>query len=314
MMQSMFLRRAMLALLLMFAATALTFAIVTAAPGNVAALIAERAAGAGADGAMIKRIADDLGLNDPLPVRYVRWLGKAATGDLGESLRTGKPMWDEFAERIPVTALLLTGGGVLAFFLSLGLGLWGAVSNGGVVDRLLHGFALLGASSPNFFVAALLVIVFAVGLRWVPSFGLSGLSSWILPWITIALFPASVLARVVRVNLQDAMSRPFATTGFSKGFSRAQVLLREALPNIAIPFITTFGAQFTLMIIGAIVVERVFGLNGVGAFFIEAIRFRDFVGMQAVLTLFVVFFVSVNLLVDFIAMFADPRLRRARRA
>lgn len=313
-MRRMFLRRAGLALLLMFAATALTFAIVTAAPGNVAALIAERAAGAGADGAMIARIADELGLNDPLPVRYLRWLGDAVTGDLGVSLRTGKPMMDEFAERIPVTALLLLGGGVIAFLLSLGLGLWGAVSNGGIVDRLLHGAALIGASTPNFFVAAILVIVFAVGLRWVPSFGISGPASWLLPWVTIALFPASVLARVVRVNLQETMSRPFATTGFAKGLGRRGVLFREALPNIAVPFITTFGAQFTLMMIGAIVVERVFGLNGVGAFFIEAIRFRDFVGMQAVLTLFVVFFVSVNLVVDLIAMLADPRLRRARRA
>jgi peptide/nickel transport system permease protein len=313
-MQRMFLRRAGLACLLMLAATALTFAIVTAAPGNVAALIAERAAGAGADGDMIKRIADDLGLNDPLPVRYARWLGNAVTGDLGESLRTGKPMWQEFSERIPVTALLLAGGGIIALFLSLGLGLWGAVSNGGIVDRVLHGLALLGASTPNFFVAAILVIIFAVGLRWLPSFGLSGVTSWFLPWITIALFPAAVLSRVVRVNLQEAMSRPFATTGFAKGLNRREVLIREALPNIAVPFITTFGAQFTLMIIGAIVVERVFGLNGVGAFFIEAIRFRDFVGMQAVLTLFVVFFVSVNLIVDLIAMLADPRLRRARRA
>ena len=313
-MRRMFLRRAGLALLLMLAATALTFALVTAAPGNVAALIAERAAGAGADGQMIERIADELGLNDPLPVRYARWLGDAVTGDLGVSLRTGKPIAEEFVERIPVTATLLAGGGVLALVLSLGFGLWGAASNGGVADRVLHGMALVGASTPNFFVAALLVIAFAVGLGWVPSFGNYGPSSWILPCVTIALFPGSVLARVVRVNLQEAMSRPFATTGFAKGMTRGAVLTREALPNIAIPYITTLGAQFTLMIIGAIVVERVFGLSGVGAFFIEAIRFRDFIGMQAVLTLFVVFFVSVNLLVDVVVMLIDPRLRRARRA
>jgi peptide/nickel transport system permease protein len=223
-------------------------------------------------------------------------------------------MAEEFAERIPMTLALLAGGGVLALFLSLVMGIAGAVSNGGLVDRLLHGLALVGASTPNFFVAALLVIVFSVWLGLVPTFGVSGLTSWLLPWITIALFPASVLARVVRVNLQEAMSRPFATTGFAKGLTRGAVLLREALPNIAIPYMTTFGAQFTLMIIGAIVVERVFGLNGIGAFFIEAIRFRDFIGMQAVLTLFVVFFVSVNLIVDLLAMLADPRLRRPRKA
>ena len=313
-MQRMFLQRAGLALLLMLAATALTFALVSAAPGNVAALIAERAAGAGADGPMIARIADELGLNDPLPVRYLRWLGDAVTGDFGVSLRTGKPMSAEFAVRIPKTLALLAGGGVLALGLSLVMGLAGAVSNGGVVDRLLHGMALIGASTPNFFVAAMLVIVFSVMLGWVPTFGVSGFTSWLLPWITIALFPGSVLARVVRVNLQEAMSRPFATTGFAKGLTRRAVLLREALPNILIPYMTTFGAQFTLMMIGAIVVERVFGLNGIGAFFIEAIRFRDFIGMQAVLMLFVVFFVSVNLIVDIAAMLADPRLRRPRKA
>ncbi|MER8779035.1 ABC transporter permease [Mesorhizobium sp. M0977] len=308
------LRRMLLACLLILAASALTFALVAAAPGNVAALIAERAAGPGADAEMIARIGNELGLHDPLPIRYGRWLASALAGDFGISLRTGKPISREFAARIPMTAALLAGGGVLAFILSITLGIAGAVSNGGVMDRFLHAFSLIGASTPNFFVAALLVIVFSVMLGWVPTFGTSGFTSWLLPWVTIALFPASVLSRVVRVNLQEAMSRPFATTGFAKGYTRTQVLLREALPNIAIPFLTTFGAQFTLMIIGSIVVETVFALRGVGAFFIEAIRFRDFIGMQSVLLLFVVFFVMVNFIVDMICIVADPRMRRARGA
>ncbi|MER8791820.1 ABC transporter permease [Mesorhizobium sp. M0983] len=313
-MKSTILRRMLLACLLILAASALTFALVAAAPGNVAALIAERAAGPGADAEMITKIGNELGLHDPLPIRYGRWLASALAGDFGISLRTGKPISREFAARIPMTAALLAGGGVLAFILSITLGIAGAVSNGGVMDRFLHAFSLIGASTPNFFVAALLVIVFSVMLGWVPTFGTSGLTSWLLPWVTIALFPASVLSRVVRVNLQEAMSRPFATTGFAKGYTRTQVLLREALPNIAIPFLTTFGAQFTLMIIGSIVVETVFALRGVGAFFIEAIRFRDFIGMQSVLLLFVVFFVMVNFIVDMICIVADPRMRRARGA
>lgn len=311
-MGKMILRRLLLACLLTIGASALTFVLVTAAPGNVAALIAERAAGPGADAEMIRKIGEDLGLYDPLPVRYGRWLADAASGDFGVSLRTGKPISQEFGARIPITALLLAGGGLIALLLSLLLGLLGAASNGGVVDRLLHGLALVGASTPNFFVAALLVIVFSVMLRWVPTFGTSGFTSWFLPWITIALFPASVLSRVVRVNLQEMMSRPFATTGFAKGYSRLEVLIREAMPNLAVPFLTTFGAQFTLMMIAAVVVETVFALRGVGSFFIDAIRFRDFVGMQAVLLLFVVFFVFVNFLVDVICMFIDPRMRRAR--
>ncbi len=311
-MQRLLTRRLGFALLLIVAASALIFAIIAAAPGNVAALIAERAAGAGADGAMIARIEQKLGLNDPLPIRYLSWLGNAAVGDFGVSLRTGKPIAGEFAARIPVTATLLGFGGAIAFFLSLAMGLAGAASNGGIIDRTLHAVALIGASTPNFFVAALLVIAFAVTLGWLPSFGATGAASWVMPALTIALFPASVLSRVVRVNLQEAMARPFATTGFAKGLTRGHVLLREALPNIAVPFLTTFGAQFTLMTIGAIVVETVFALRGVGSFFIDAIRFRDFIGMQATLLLFVVFFVAANFLVDVICLLVDPRLRRGR--
>lgn len=143
--------------------------VIDAPNGNVAALIAERGAGAGADAAMIKRIANELGLNDPLPMRYLSWLGHALTGDFGVSLRTGKPISQEFAARIPISAALLAGGGVLVFFVALGAGLAGAASNGGLADRRLHGFALIGASTPNFFVAALLVIVFSVMLGWVPT-------------------------------------------------------------------------------------------------------------------------------------------------
>jgi peptide/nickel transport system permease protein len=311
-MLKLFARRTALALLMILAASALTFAIVAAAPGNVAALIAERVAGPAASAELVKQIEEELGLNDPLPVRYGRWLRNAVSGDLGESLRTGKPIGQEFAERLPTTALLLGWGGLIAFVMSLTIGVIGAISNGGPVDKILRAVSLVSASTPNFFVAALLVMTFSVSLGWLPAFGGVGASSWIMPCLTISLFPGAVLSRVVRVGLQEIMARPFATTGFAKGYTRAQVLTLEALPNIAVPYLTTFGAQFTLMIIGSIVVETVFALNGVGAFFIEAIRFRDFISMQSILLLFIVFFVFVNLFVDFITMLIDPRIRRQK--
>ena len=307
-------RRVGLAVLLVVAASALSFALVAAAPGNVAAMIAERTAGAKATKALVDEIAARLGLNDPIYLRYGRWLGQAARGQWGDSLRTGQPIADEFAERVPITARLLAGGGLLAFAAPLVLGVAGARSNGGAFDRALRAAALLGASTPNFFVAAVLVLVFSVRLHWLPSVGLAGWDSWLLPWITIAVFPACVLSRVVRVGLQEMMSRPFATTGFAKGQGRAAVLIREALPNIAVPFVTTFAAQFALMIIGAIVVETVFAWQGLGAFFVEAIRFRDLPVMQAVLMSFIVFFVALNLLADVVCLALDPRLRAAARA
>src|SRR5207245_1624239 len=129
-------------------------------------------------------------------------------GNCGDSLRTGHPIGEEFVERAPITARLLAGGGVLVFFVPLALGVVGAMSNGGLADQTLRGLALLGASTPNFFLAALLVLLFSVQLHWLPSVGMGGLSSWVLPWITIAVFPACVLSRVVRVGLQEMMSRP----------------------------------------------------------------------------------------------------------
>jgi len=307
-------RRMIFAIAMVIAASALAFAVVAAAPGNVAALIAERIAGPSATAELVRQIADDLGLNDPLPLRYLSWLNNAATGDFGSSLRSGKPISEEFAQRLPVTATLIVCGGIIALVMSLSFGVLGAIDNGGIVDRLLRPVALVSASAPNFFVAAILVLIFSVSLGWLPAFGTGSIGSWIMPSLSVALFPGAVLSRVVRINLQDTMSRPFATTGFSKGFSRPAVLLREALPNIAVPFLTTFGAQLTLMIIGAIIVETVFALNGIGSFFIEVIRFRDFIGMQAVLLLFIAFSVSVNLVVDILCMFIDPQLRRRTNA
>ena len=297
---------------MILAASALAFAIVSAAPGNVAALIAERIAGPGATAELIARIAAEIGLNDPLPVRYFNWLSNALSGDFGVSLRTGKPITQEFYDRLPITATLLLWGGLASLFMSLSLGLAGAISNGGIVDKILRPVSLVFASAPNFFVAALLVFLFSVTLGWLSAFGGESVSSWIMPSLSIALFPGAVLSRVVRVNLQDMMSQPFATTGLSKGLSRSGVLIHEALPNIAVPYLTTFGAQFTLMIIGSIVVETVFALKGIGAFFIEVIRFRDFIGMQAVLLLFIAFSVCVNLLVDIVCMMIDPRLGRGK--
>jgi peptide/nickel transport system permease protein len=225
-----------LAIGLVAAASALTFALVAVAPGNVAALLAERTAGANATAELVEKIADELGLNDPIHVRYGRWLKDAARGELGVSLRTGRPISQEFRDRVPVTARLLLGGGVIALVSSLALGIAGAISNGGLIDRLTRLFALVGASTPNFFVAALLVLLFSVALGWLPSFGLSGPASWILPWITVALFPACVLSRVVRVSLQEMMASPFATTGFAKGQRAQRFSFMRRSPILPCPF------------------------------------------------------------------------------
>jgi len=307
-------RRAAIALAMILAASALAFAAVSAAPGNVAAMIARRIAGPAATAELVEKVAEELGLNDPLPVRYANWLQNAILGDFGVSLRTGRPIAQEFANRLPITATLMLWGAVMVLLISLAAGIAGAISNGGILDRTLRPLALTGASTPDFFLAALLVLLFSVALGWLSAFGGGSFRSWIMPGIALSLAPGAVLSRILRVSLQDAMSQPSATTGLAKGLTRSGVLLREALPNVAVPYLTTFGIQCTLLLIGSIVVETVFALHGVGAFFVEVIHFRDFIGMQAVLLLFISFSVCVNFAVDATCMLLDPRLRRARDA
>ena len=306
------LRRTGSAVVLMFLASILCFVLVASAPGRVAILIAE-ARFPGASAAEIERIEQELGLDQPLPIRYAHWLGQALTGDLDVSFRTRQDVTDELLERLPVTALLVGGAGAVALVLGVGLGV-GATVAGGTTDRVFRGFALIGASTPNFFVAALLILVFAVTLDWLPSLGLRGPASWLMPCFTLALIPGAVLSRVVRVSLEEAMAKPYALTARSKGFGRTRILLIDALPNVFPRLITAFGTQFALMVQGAMVVEPIFAWQGIGTYFVEAVRFRDFPVVQACLLLFAFFFIVVNLLVDVVAAYTDPRQRRALRA
>ena len=209
-------RRVGFALAMIVAASALAFAAVSAAPGNVAALIAERIAGPAANAELIEKIAEDLGLDDPAAGSVRELAARRGSGDFGESLRSGKPIGQEFSERVPVTATLLLWGGAMALLISLPVGLAGAVSNGGIVDKTLRPLSLVAASAPNFFVAALLVLLFSVALGWLSAFGGGSALSWIMPGLSVALFPGAVLSRVVRVNLQTPCPQPFATTGLAK--------------------------------------------------------------------------------------------------
>lgn len=302
-------RRIRNSFVLLILATLLCFALVVSAPGNIAVLIAElRSPNASFED--IRKIEEELGLNDPIPVRYAGWLEGALTGNLGISYKTGEEVGPALAGRIPVTAILVAGGGCVALLLSLVFGFVGALWPRQWPDVAGRGLALLGASMPSFFVGALLIYAFAVELRLLPTFGLAGPASWILPWFTIGLLPAAVLSRVVRVGLEEAMSRPFAITAVAKGLSRRAILFRDALPNIAPTYINALGAQTGVMVVGAVVVEPLFAWHGVGDLFLTGIRFRDFMVVQACLLVFISFFILLNLLVDIGMIFTDPKLRR----
>ncbi|RWK43092.1 ABC transporter permease [Mesorhizobium sp.] len=296
-------------LVLLTLATLLCFALVVSAPGNIAVLIAELRTPK-ATFEQIQKIEVELGLNDPLLTRYGNWLAGAFEGDLGISYKTGEDIGPAMGGRLSTTAILVAGGACFAMILSFLLGFAGALWPGRFADSFSRGVALLGASMPSFFVGALLIYGLAVELRLFPTFGAEGLSSWVLPWITIGLLPAAVLSRVVRVGLEEAMSRPFTLTAAAKGLTRRSILFRHALPNIAPTYINALGAQSGAMVVGAIVVEPLFALKGVADLFLAGVLFRDFMVVQACLLVFISFFILLNLTVDIGMMFTDPKLRR----
>jgi peptide/nickel transport system permease protein len=301
------------AALLMLIASIFCFLLIVAAPGNVAVLIAEMRT-AQATKADVEKIAEEYGLNDPLPVRYGRWLGDAVSGDFGFSLRSQEEVTHELAVRIPTTVMLMLGGGLVSLAIGIGLGLIGAMWPGGLVDEASRTIALLFASTPKFFIGAMFILVFAVTLQWLPSFGADKAQSWLLPCLTIGVMPGAVLSRLIRVSLEEAMSRPYAVTAKSKGFSRTRTLFHDALPNIGPILLTAFGTQFALMVQASLVVEPIFALPGVGGYFVEAAKFRDLPVVQACLLLFAVLFIVVNLAIDLTVFVLDPKSRRLGRA
>jgi peptide/nickel transport system permease protein len=297
------------AVILMFLASVVCFTLVVSAPGNVAVLISELRGAIGQPG-YVAQVEEEIGLNDPLLVRYGNWLTDTVQGDFGISYRTGNGVSDDILHRISVTSTLVAGGAVLATVAGLIIGMAGALWPYGPLDRLTRLLALFGASTPTFFVGALLIFVFSVLLRVFPSFGFTGPASWILPWICVAVLPVAVLSRVVRVGLEEAMASPYVLTARGKGFGRLTILFRDAMPNITPVFINALGTQIGLMTATAIIVEPLFAWQGIGDYFLNGVRFRDFMVVQACLLLFLSFFILVNLIVDLAVMATDPRIRR----
>lgn len=307
------LRRGLSAVVLIAIASVFSFILIAAFPGNVAALIAELRGGFVSHD-VVEKVAEEYRLNDPLPLRYVHWLGDVLTGDFGQSLRTGQPVTEALAERLEPTLVLIAGGSVVTLVVGIGLSFMGAMWPNGIVDRLIRGFAVLNVSIPKFFLASMLIFVFGVILNLVPTFGFRGLSTWILPSIAIGLVPGALLSRVARVALEEALSKPYVVTALAKGLSRRRILYRDALPNIIPVVLTAFGMTVAQMVPNAFIIEPIFSWQGLGAYFVEAARFRDLPVLQACLLIFSVLFIVVNLAVDLIVIVVDPLQRRAARA
>ncbi|KGJ03477.1 ABC transporter permease [Paracoccus sphaerophysae] len=305
-------RRLLTLILSLIIASAVIFAVVDLVPGDPASFML----GTGARPDTIAALREQLGLDLPWPVRYLRWLGGVVTGDLGTSLAYKTPVAGMILDRVQVSLPLALMALALAVAVAFPVGMLAARRRGGAADVAVMGGTQLGIALPNFWFAMLLVLVFAVRLRWLPAGGFPGwdeparaLRALILPAVALALPQAAILARVLRSALIETLGQDYVRSARAKGLSRGQALRRHALRNAMIPVLTILGMQFSFLLAGAIIIENVFYLPGVGRLIFQAITQRDLVVVQSAVLVLVAAVILVTFLVDLAYAAVDPRLR-----
>ncbi len=254
------------------------------------------------------------GLDQPIWVQYLHYFAAIAHGDLGQSMRDGRPAVALVAERIPATLALTLPALALKLCLGIPAGIYAALHRNTALDRGVMALATAGFTVPSFVLGLVLVLVFAVQLRWLPSGGQEGWSSAVLPVVTLALGGAAVLARFTRSAMLEVLGQPYIRTASARGVPWGAVVRRHALPNAAIPTVTVVGFMLGSLLAGAVVVESVFSWPGVGRLLVVAVSNRDLGVVQCILLLVATTMVAANLLVDLLYGVLDPRLRVAVRA
>src|SRR5436305_7752016 len=263
----------------------------------------------GATAEQIAKFRAEWGFDDPLPVQYWRFLRRAVQGDFGISLRHGQSSLPLIAARLPATFQLTVTAMLLAIVLAVPLGVLAATHRGGKIDLLAMGVALFGQSVPNFWLAIMMILLFAVSWGWLPTSGRGGWTHVVMPAAAIAINLMALLTRLVRTTMIEALSEDFVRTGRSKGLREVAVVLRHALPNALIPLVTVIGLQFGFILGGAVVIETIFTWPGVGLFTIQAILNRDYPVVQASVFVLATAVVLINLTVDLLYVWLDPRIR-----
>jgi peptide/nickel transport system permease protein len=300
------LRRLLQGVVLLFVLAIIVFALARVT-GNPADLMLPDDASA-EDRADLMRT---LGLDRPLHEQLLTFLGGAVRGDLGRSIRYRKPAVEVFFERLPNTLTLVPLALASAVFVSIPLGLLAAVYRGTMIDRVCSAVAVLGIATPSFWLGIVLIYVFSITLGWLPSARMGGPAHYVLPVITLSAFLVAGMMRLVRSSVLEVLDSEYVKLARIKGLSSTVVLWKHCLRNALIPVVTLFGVFFALLVTGAIVTETVFAWPGVGRLAYEAVIFRDYPLLQAVILLKAIIVLSVNLAVDVLYAYLDPRVRYA---
>ena len=312
-MASYLLRRLGTSALVLLLASVVVFVGVRALPGDAALALA----GEERDPVVLEQIRDKYGLNDPVPVQYVRYLGSSLQGDLGFSTRTGLDVTDIILQRLPVTlelALLAVGVGLL---IGIPAGILSALRRGTWVDNVSNAFGLLGLSIPHFWLGLVLILLVSVQLGLLPASGfvpllddpVANLQRMLLPAVVLGTGLSAVLMRQVRSAMLETMSADYVRTARSKGLSERQVVLVHALRNSLITVVTVLGLQLGALISGAVITEQIFVIPGFGKLIVDGVFTRDYPVIQGVALVTVFGYVLVNLLVDLTYSFLNPRIR-----
>lgn len=298
-------RRLLIMIPVVIGVTFVSFMMMHLVPGNPAVVIA----GVGASPQDIKNIELQLGLNKPVWYQYVLFLFHITQGNLGISFSTHETVVQEIAQTLPVTITLAFCSTVFSVVVGFAFGILSAARKGRLADFGTTLISLFALSMPSFWLGLMLILVFAVKLKWLPAAGFNGLASIILPSITLGAATIAIVARMTRASLLDTLSSDYIRTARAKGMPERRVFLQHALKNALIPSVTAIGIEFGTLLGGAVITEDVFAIPGVGRLIINAIAARDYPTIEGAVLVIGILFVLVNLLTDLLYAVIDPRIR-----
>jgi peptide/nickel transport system permease protein len=308
-------QRLTLVVFVLFGVTLLVFLVTRLTPGDPARVLL----GPRATEEEVARLRVSYGLDAPLYVQYVTWLGHVVRGDFGDSIQLHRPVAAEVLERFRATLLLATAAMLVSFTFGIGLGLLAALRANGALDRALMSVLLIGISLPPFWIGLILIIAFSLFLRWLPPTGmisatggggpLDVLSHLVLPTLTLALVPMAVIARMTRANVLEVLNQLYVRTAHSKGLPGRTVVWRHVLRNTMIGTVTILGLEAGWLLAGTVYIETVFAWPGLGSMMVSAILQRDYPLVQGGVLLVATIYVLINLTTDTLYLYLDPRLR-----
>jgi ABC-type dipeptide/oligopeptide/nickel transport system permease component len=299
------LRRILMLIPVLIGVTVVSFSLLHMVPGDPAEVLG----GQEASKEDIERIRKEYGLDQPLPLQYIRFVGNAVRGDLGISIQTRHPVKELLLQRLGFTLQLALASILVAAALGLLAGIISSTRQYSLFDTISMLGALFGISMPIFWLGLLMILVFAANLRWLPSGGTGTIWHLVMPAIALGSASAAVIARMTRASMLEVCRQDYIRTARATGYSERLIIFRHALKNAMIPVLTVFGLEFGQMLGGAVLTETVFALPGIGRLLVEGIFARDYTVVQGAMILVATTFVVVNLLTDIAYAFFDPRIR-----